>query len=179
MVIFVKRGPLLHKLQDSLAAAVEHGGSRHHLLVGPRGMGKTHLVALLAHRLEASAAPIRVAWLDEDPWRIRDFPTLTSAIARKLGAEPGASVDETIASAAGDGFVVVLIENLDMVFDALGTDGERQLRALLEPDAADRPGGDHYGAVSLPSATPTGRSTECSTSTTSKGSTSVRRTSSC
>ena len=95
-------------------------------------MGKTHLVALLAHRLEASAAPIRVAWLDEDPWRIRDFPTLTSAIARKLGAEPGASVDETIASAAGDGFVVVLIENLDMVFDALGTDGERQLRALLE-----------------------------------------------
>src|SRR5947207_1566698 len=67
--IFVQREALAKDAEERFQAAASGGGKPHLLFVGPRGSGKTHLVALLFHRLAASEAArdrLRLAWLAED-----------------------------------------------------------------------------------------------------------------
>lgn len=54
--IFVKRDRLAALLVEHVREGAT-GAARHHaLLVGPRGIGKTHLVSLVCHRAKADAA---------------------------------------------------------------------------------------------------------------------------
>lgn len=135
--IFVKREPLLRKLLASVQSTLRGGGGHHHLLVGPRGIGKTHLVSLVAHRLLAlgERGPA-VAWLDEDPWRIRSYKDLLGAVARTASLPGEGSTHEElealIRGVVGSRGLVILVENLDQVFTRIGREGQHRLRALLE-----------------------------------------------
>ena len=66
---FVQRHDLARRLVELFLESSE-GQSKHHvLLVGPRGIGKSHLAALVYHRLMASeglASKLSIAWLAED-----------------------------------------------------------------------------------------------------------------
>jgi DNA replication protein DnaC len=84
--IFVQRQDLL---EQSVAVLRESALTRnkHHLLfVGPRGCGKTHLLALIVHRLQQQADladRLRIAWLNEDETSI-SFLDLLLRIYRAL-----------------------------------------------------------------------------------------------
>src|SRR5258708_19365055 len=49
--IFVQRQLLLHDSIERIRESALTGNKHHLLFIGPRGCGKTHLLALLAHRL--------------------------------------------------------------------------------------------------------------------------------
>lgn len=137
--LFVNRS---HQLDDALgrverAATSEERAAK--LFVGPRGAGKTHLLSLVYHR--ARALPglgerFQLAWLPEDLWTIGSLDDLAVEILACLEPPPEedgiTSLTAIVEAAARRGPIVVLVENLDTVLQAIGSDGQRRLRALLE-----------------------------------------------
>lgn len=151
--ITVQREPLVAALVES--ALDTSGGLRHNLLVGPRGIGKTHILSLVASRIRAAdpeARQIVVGWLDEDPWSIRNYGKFLAAItthaaeatgdeeleraARELRAgvadDEGLRGEELVRRAVGERRLVLLVENLDEIFRRIGTDGQLRFRAFAE-----------------------------------------------
>lgn len=137
--LFVAR----HHLLDDAVGRIERAASSEEraakLFVGPRGAGKTHLLSLVYYR--ARALPgfgerFQLAWLPEDMWTISSLDDLAAEIVAAL--EPAADLTGTepvttlIDAARRRGPIVVLVENLDAVLDAIGSEGQRALRAVLE-----------------------------------------------
>ena len=67
--IFVGREPLLQNVLEKIADSATSGSTHHVLLYGPRGIGKSHFLSLLHHRLIEDAKladAVRTARLNED-----------------------------------------------------------------------------------------------------------------
>jgi tetratricopeptide (TPR) repeat protein len=152
--IFVQREPLAVRVVDLVRESVL-GGSKHHtLLVGPRGIGKTHFVALVYHRLrkmEDLSDHLRVAWLREEEWGVASFLDLLLRMMRALreesvtsfvaepeatyGVSPGAAekrAAERLREAVGGKTLLLIVENLGDLFDGLGQEGQKRLRAFIQ-----------------------------------------------
>jgi len=135
---------------DAVRASVVGGGCHHLLFVGPRGIGKTHLVAVCYHRLRADEgieASAVVAWLREEHYGIGSFADLAVAIIRSVGEERpdlglpdpeawdtdrAARATAALRGLAREHCVVVLAENLDDLFSRIGDAGQKALRALIQ-----------------------------------------------
>lgn len=152
--IFVQR----HDLLDDAVARVRESattGNKHHLLfVGPRGCGKTNLVTLLFHRIDQQADlrdRLRIAWLNEDETSTTFLDLLLRiyrALGKKYPAEfPLAALDplyelgqpaatdrlgELLLASLSPRPLLVLVENLNELFDSLGDDGQKSWRAFLQ-----------------------------------------------
>ena len=131
------------------------------LLVGPRGLGKTHFLALAYHRLmdRVDAADARgcvaVAVLNEEEWGVASFLDLVVRILRSL-VEEAPDLDTEIAAiydrfskdpADAETFAVarlrqctqgktllLLCENLVDLFHGLGEEGQKRWRAAIQED---------------------------------------------
>lgn len=153
--IFVQREGLAARLVRQVRESVVGDEKHQRLIVGPRGIGKTHLVSLVYHRLRATEDlrdRMRVAWLREEEWGISSFLDLLVRILAALSDEdPNAGVrdrlsaiyalDGDAAEAAtlallsdvlGGRTLVLIVENLDEVFAGLGERGQQRLRAYLQ-----------------------------------------------
>lgn len=149
--ITVQREPLVAKLVED-ALDVE-GGARHRLLIGPRGMGKTHILALVANRVQKAedSSSVVLAWLQEDPWAIGTYEKFLAAIlagvakessdpdlaqrAKELRArrdDAGSEAEQALRDAVGAARLVLLVENLDEIFRRIGQNGQERFRAFLE-----------------------------------------------
>lgn len=149
--ITVQREPLVSSLVEAILDT--DGGLRHRLLVGPRGMGKTHVLSLVASRVsqDPRAEGLVVAWLVEDNWTIRTYDKFLAAIVGQVAAELGDSEleskaeslrasdgsrwlegEEALREALGDRRLVLLAENLDDVFRRIGAEGQARFRAFIE-----------------------------------------------
>ena len=136
--LFVERHDLLAEVMSRITSATETEDRTHTLLVGPRGAGKTHLIALVAHRLRAAierGQRAQLAWLPEDLWTVDTFESLLRTIADELDIDASIShdrLDEAIRQrATAGGLVVVIIENLDETLALIGEVGQQRLRRLL------------------------------------------------
>jgi tetratricopeptide (TPR) repeat protein len=152
--IFVQRHRLaevwLERLRDSVLTGVKH----HLLAVGPRGCGKSHLVALLVSRLRKDPAVrerARIAWLPEDE-TTPSFWKFLLRILRALNAEYGDEFSppprDQLAGATDDHrsavltdyllkklegrTLLVVVENLDEVMRGLKDEGQKRWRAFLQ-----------------------------------------------
>src|SRR5947209_9662251 len=141
--LFVAREGTLDAIMARIRTAAESTSRNHTLLVGPRGSGKTHLVALAYHRtnaLRADGLQVQVSWLPEDAWTIASYRHLLKSIVDRLepatDSPPPSDTDELetlIASrAASGGPIVVFVENLDQILTAIGNHGQQQLRHMLQ-----------------------------------------------
>jgi len=141
--LFVARERTLDAILARVDASAASRERNHTLLVGPRGAGKTHLVALAYHRVNdrrGAGSALQVSWLPEDPWTIVSYRHLLAAIAQHL--EPAldqeiphsaAKLESLLADTAGKhGPIVVLVENIDRILHALGNEGQQQLRHVLQ-----------------------------------------------
>jgi hypothetical protein len=153
--MLVKREPVLARCMDNVVESLRTGSSHHTLFVGPRGIGKTHLISLLHHRLskvEAVNEKALIAWMREEEWGVTSFFELILRILRTLdNAYPSLNIEELTApiyklspqeaeryaealilKVLGGKRLVVLLENLDDLFDQLGDQGQKAWRAFIQ-----------------------------------------------
>ncbi|MDP2416056.1 MAG: hypothetical protein U1D25_12480 [Hydrogenophaga sp.] len=153
--MLVQRGPLLKRTVDSVVHSVKTTAKHHHLFVGPCGIGKTHLISLIHHQISQSPSvqsKALIAWMREEEWGVTSFMELVLRILRTLDqtypelgidAQTQALYELSIAQAEeqatqillqtlGDKTLVILLENLDDLFDQLKPTSQKQLRALIQ-----------------------------------------------
>ena len=94
---FVQREKLAERLTQVLAESALRKSKHHILLIGPRGIGKSHLVALVYHRLKRCAdvaGKLAIAYLREDEWGITSFLDLLLRILRVVEIDSGGTAAE-------------------------------------------------------------------------------------
>lgn len=159
--LFVGRTALMEDVLSRVTASIQSSMKHYILLVGPRGSGKTHFLALAYHRLMDRLAKadardsVAVAVLKEEEWGVVSFLDL---VIRILGAladrlpEIRAEIDEIYDRFSKDpvhaeAFAVarlrhrtrgktllLLCENLADLFDGLGEEGQKRWRATIQED---------------------------------------------
>jgi tetratricopeptide (TPR) repeat protein len=158
--LFVAREPLATSLMASIRDSALTDNKHQRLLVGPRGIGKTHLITLLHHRVRADAeinGRLRIAWLPEDPY-VPGYAQLLALVLRRLrDDEPDLGwldqrleavldvadtahqeamleglIGEALQDPAGPRTLLLLAENLDDLLADLRPDGQHKLRALIQ-----------------------------------------------
>ncbi len=146
--LLVRNRRVLERMVSLGKESAKAGGRRHILLVGPPGSGKTHILSLAVSRLE-KRAPSRkkplAARLPSSPWGITSFADLLFQALQVLPGKnrplppPNASPGEDPARAArlleeasGGRPLLLVVENLDQVFSALGEEGQKEFRAFLQ-----------------------------------------------
>lgn len=153
--VFVQRHKLAEKLTNRTRASTLGKSKHYQLLIGPRGIGKTHLIALVYHRIKAMADlqnKLRVAYLREEEWGIASLLDLLLRIFAALLEEyPDSELAERVEELyelspdvaeraagtlledyVGESTLCMLIENLDELFKGLGDEGQKRLRAYLQ-----------------------------------------------
>lgn len=153
--LFVQRQGLAHRLVELIRDSIVTPAKHHSLLIGPRGIGKTHMVSLLYHRIEAIGDlrdRVLIAWLREEEWGVTSFLDLLLRIHRTLGerykdlfpydrledlfklspdiAERRAA--SLLKEIIGSRTLFLIVENLDGLFAGFGLEGQKRLRAYLQ-----------------------------------------------
>lgn len=151
---FVQRGSVADRLVDVFEESARRVSKHNALLVGPRGIGKSHLVSLVYHRLKAKKDlddKLCISYLKEDEWGITSFLDLLlrvlSAASEESGRQPPSSISDlsklsrsqaedrvwrSLQDMLGTKTLLVIVENLDAVFEKIGEQGQRQWRALMQ-----------------------------------------------
>jgi tetratricopeptide (TPR) repeat protein/DNA-binding MarR family transcriptional regulator len=152
--IFVQRQDMLADIVERVRESALTGNKHQILLIGPRGIGKTHFIALLHHRVtkdRALADKVRIAWLLEDE-TITSLVQLLKRIYEVLSEErpdefprdwlegildrSPASILKALEARLADKFrdktLLLFVENLDLIFEGLGDEGQKQWRAFLQ-----------------------------------------------
>jgi tetratricopeptide (TPR) repeat protein len=151
--IFVQREDLAQDLVDRIILSTTTPAKHHSLLIGARGMGKTHLVSLVYYRLEQHqelADKLMVAWMREDEWGIDSWLDLVVRIFRALGeakintkellaqlqqvsiADAETLATQLLTELIGDKTLLLIVENLDDLFAGLGAKGQQKFRSFLQ-----------------------------------------------
>ena len=159
--LFVGRHDVMEDVLSRVTTSIRRPEKHYILLVGPRGSGKTHFLALAHHRLmdRVDAADARdsvaVALLNEEEWGVASFLDLVVRILRAL-ADHAPNLDAEIAGiydrfskdpAVAESFAVarlrehtrgktflLLCENLEDLFHGLGEEGQMRWRAVIQED---------------------------------------------
>ena len=159
--LFVGRGDVMEDVLSRVSTSLRSSEKHYILLVGPRGSGKTHFLALAYHRLmnQVETVNIRdnvaVALLNEEEWGVASFLDLIVRILRAL-ADQDPNLDEEISEiyerfskdpTNAETFAVARLrqhtrgktlllfcENLVDLFDGLGEEGQKRWRAAIQED---------------------------------------------
>jgi tetratricopeptide (TPR) repeat protein len=157
--VLVQRGHLANRLVEVIRESVLTRAKHHTLVIGSRGIGKTHLLSLVQNRIagqEDITERVRIAWLREEEWGVASFLDFLYRILRALAAryQDDALRDETetlfslplrtaerraadLLRSFVEGKTLLLIaENLDSVFQGLGKKGQQRLRAYLQEESS-------------------------------------------
>jgi hypothetical protein len=152
--ISIGREPLLQNILEKIADSAISSATHHVLVYGPRGIGKSHLTALLRYRIINDAKlsdSVQVAWLHEDEtttsiaqllvrvyrslckWYPKDYSVRwLEELLDQSPKEIESVLTRRLVSRFENRKLVILVENLDLLFENLGIDGQHQLRALLQ-----------------------------------------------
>lgn len=146
----VQREKMISRILEIFLNQSQRSSLHNLLLVGPRGIGKTHLVSLIYKRLKGDASFLKancIAYLREDEWGITSYLDMLVRIADTLAAEAGAApfssaaaltapsentVIDFILRLLGDKTGLLIIENLDQLFSGIQADGQQRLRSFLQ-----------------------------------------------
>ena len=156
--IFVQRHRLVEDLIELIRESALTANKHYRLLVGMRGIGKTHTIAIIHHRLakmDDLHDKLLIAWLQEEEWGVSSFLDLLLRILRSLAkaypveyqaklekqveflyelsfAEAEQEAGRILREFARGRTLLLLVENLDELFKGLGDTGQKEFRAYLQ-----------------------------------------------
>ena len=152
--IFVGRESLLQNVLEKIHDSATSGSTQHVLLWGPGGIGKSHFLSLLFHRLNNDKQlhdAIRIAKLNEDEtstslvqFLVRVYRSLGRTYPDEFSLDwldevlnhPPDEVADMLTRRLVARFekrrLVILVEHLSLLFDNLGAEGQHHLRTLLQ-----------------------------------------------
>ena len=160
--LFVGRHEVMDDVLSRITTSIRSPEKHFVLLVGPRGSGKTHFLALAYHRLldrlDAASARehVAVALLNEEEWGVASYLDLLVRILRALAGQApdlNAEIDRIYERfskdpADAEAFAVgllrqhtrgktllLLCENLVDLFHGLDKEGQMRWRATIQEDA--------------------------------------------
>jgi tetratricopeptide (TPR) repeat protein len=150
--MFVQREQLLQSIVEDLATSID-STKQYLMLVGARGMGKTHFVSLAYHRLKQQPElhdRLLIAWLREEEYGVNSWLYLIIEILRSLSQE-GIDTAEQINKLAGlpipeaeylanrvlieiigDRTLLIITENIDKLLYGLGKKEQWKFRSFLQ-----------------------------------------------
>ena len=159
--LFVGRQDIMEDVLSRITRSVQSPEKHYLLLVGPRGSGKTHLLALACHRLmdrlraDDACDRVVVAVLNEEEWGVASYldlvvrilramadqaPDLDAAIAKiydrfpKDPAEAEALALSVLRQRTRGKTLLLLCENLVDLFHGLDDEGQKRWRATIQED---------------------------------------------
>lgn len=146
-------------LEKTALLFAESGKATHSLLIGNRGMGKSHLMSVLYHRLahkEVVRKNVVIAYLEEDPYGIANYLDLLRRILKAIAQKEQhhaakqqlqeahqtlVATDAKLRIARAERILLehlagrrmlLLVENLNNIFEALGEEGQSRWRDFLQ-----------------------------------------------
>jgi tetratricopeptide (TPR) repeat protein len=150
--MFVQREQLLQSIVEDLAASID-GAKQYLMLVGARGMGKTHFVSLVYHRLKQQPElhdRLVIAWLREEEYGVNSWLYLIIEILRSISQEgidtaeqinklAGLPIPEAeylanrvLTEVIGDRTLLIITENIDKLLYGLGDKEQWKFRSFLQ-----------------------------------------------
>jgi tetratricopeptide (TPR) repeat protein len=150
--MFVQREQLLQSIVQDLATSVD-SAKQYLMLVGARGMGKTHFVSLVYHRLKQKPElhdRLLIAWLREEEYGVNSWLYLIIEILRSIGQEGIDTTDRVkklaelpiseaeylanrvLTDVIGDRTLLIITENIDKLLYGLGDKEQWKFRAFLQ-----------------------------------------------
>ena len=158
--LFVGRDKLLADVLHRVAQSATSDHKHRILLVGPRGIGKTHFVSLALQLLrtdpafEDARSRLVISQLNEEEWGIGSYldlllrviascdlpaPERDTAERRVYDVHGSRRVADAIAEAekvlseiVGDRTLLIVCENLEQILSDLGTSGQQRWRSFLQ-----------------------------------------------
>ncbi|GMT44559.1 MAG: hypothetical protein IEMM0006_0391 [bacterium] len=152
----VGRKEILDRLEKELIGKVKNKFTYQCLIIAPRGSGKTHMIQVLYDRLKKNKSisnKIIIAYMVEDETGIANFldfmlrilesfirynevnkKNLKEAIfeiSNMAGQHQEAAIKNLLLDYTGDRTLIVLIENLNIVFEGMKTNGQAKLRDFM------------------------------------------------
>ena len=159
--LFVGRQDVMDDVLSRIIRSVQSPEKHYILLVGPRGSGKTHLLALAYHRLmdRLRADDVRdrvvIAVLNEEEWGVASYLDLIVRILRAVAdqapeleadivkiydrfpkdpAEAEALALSLLRRCTRGKTLLLLCENLEDLFHGLDDEGQKRWRATIQED---------------------------------------------
>ena len=153
--LFVVREDLAQRIIRGISESAKTGDKHQFLLVGPRGIGKTHLVSLLYHRVkkyDSLADILRIAWLPEDHY-LAGYNDLLMLILKQLQKEYGLveleqaletvldlndarkaefALEQLLLDYLAGKTLLLIAENFNELLSNLQETGQRKLRAFIQ-----------------------------------------------
>lgn len=152
---FVQRHDLAIRIVELIHESVTTKSKHHTLLIGPRGIGKTHLISLIYHRIKNIKEldnQVLIVWLREEEWGVMSFLDFLIRILVCLVDEyndehlnkqiealyklPYKTAEERAANILkdfiGNKTLLIITENLDELFYGLKVKGQNKLRAYIQ-----------------------------------------------
>jgi tetratricopeptide (TPR) repeat protein len=154
--IFVQRQDLARQILERIRTSALDRCQQHTLVIGPRGIGKTHLISLTYYRLQKMTdlrERLCVAWLREEEWEITSFLDFLLRILHALDSDgetdaptsqrvnalynlPPVRAEMAATSALmdllGSRTLLILMENMDELLQRIGPDGCLRLQRFLK-----------------------------------------------
>ncbi len=153
--LFVQREQLAEVVMNDIRHSATTSAKHYHLLIGPRGLGKTHFVALIANRVRGDIElreQLRLAWLREEERGVTSllelFMRILHALAREYNDEALLEGIQTLYDQSrkaaersakallldylNSRTLLLVIENLGDIFAGLKETGQCDLRAFLQ-----------------------------------------------
>ena len=143
---FVQRERLAERLTQLFVESALTDSKHHVLLLGPRGIGKSHLVSLIYHRLlnkPELSNRLAIAYLREDEWGVTSFLDLLLRILREFKIPTHELQSLSVGAAEEHAWkalrewlqgktLLVILENFEAMFGSMGEDGQRKWRACMQ-----------------------------------------------
>lgn len=159
--LFVGRDKTLRDVLRRIAVSATGEEKHFILLVGQRGVGKTHFVWLAHDRLNedprysVARARLKIAFLNEEEWGVASFLDLIVRILRALESrysdqrlstqieavykayakdpdEAMRAACDALVEFVGSDVLLLICENLDELFKGLGEEGQKRWRAFIQ-----------------------------------------------